>query len=90
MLFFILLTVLILVIHRRNKKQALAAQQEAGEDVLLPVEFTPEPTEGADVMSLETEKSMELRKDIRQFAEDNPEIAAQMVRTLLKGGGENG
>lgn len=90
LLFFILLTVLILVIHRRNKKQALAAQQEAGEDVLLPVEFTPEPTEGADVMSLETEKSMELRKDIRQFAEDNPEIAAQMVRTLLKGGGENG
>lgn len=91
LLFMILTLVLILVIRRKNKKQALAAQQAAGEGVLLPVDFTPEePTEGADVMSLETEKSMELRKDIRQFADENPEIAAQMVRSLLKGGGENG
>lgn len=91
LLFMILTLILILVIRRKSKKQALAAQQAAGEGVLLPVDFTPEePTEGADVMSLETEKSMELRKDIRQFAEENPEIAAQMVRSLLKGGGENG
>ena len=37
-----------------------------------------------------TEKSMELRKDIRQFANDNPEIAAQMVRGWLRGGEMNG
>jgi len=41
-------------------------------------------------MSLQTEKSMELRKDIRQFANDNPEIAAQMVRGWLRGGEMNG
>ena len=44
---------------------------------------------GADVMSLNTEKSMELRKEIRHFADDNPEIAAQIIRTLLRGGEEN-
>jgi flagellar M-ring protein FliF len=91
LLFMVLMFIMILVIRRKSKKQALAAQQAAGEGILLPVDFTPEePTEGADVMSLETEKSMELRKDIRQFADENPEIAAQMVRSLLKGGGENG
>ena len=41
-------------------------------------------------MSLQTERSMELRKDIRQFTDDNPEIAAQMLRGWLRGGEDNG
>jgi flagellar M-ring protein FliF len=36
-------------------------------------------------MEVNTEKSMELRKAVRQFAQNNPEIAAQMVKTWLKG-----
>ena len=47
------------------------------------------PESGADVMDLELERSMELRKDIRQFASDNPEIAAQMIKVWLKGGDGN-
>ena len=35
---------------------------------------------------MQTEKSMELRKDVRQFAQDNPEIAAQMVKNWLREG----
>ena len=31
---------------------------------------------------------MELRRDIRQFAESNPELAAQMVKGWLRGGEE--
>ena len=42
-------------------------------------------TGGADIMEVNTEKSMELRKAVRQFAQNNPEIAAQMVKTWLKG-----
>ena len=37
-------------------------------------------------MEMQTEKSMELRKDVRKFAEENPEIAAQMVKNWLKEG----
>ena len=48
------------------------------------------PETGANVMDLEMERSMELRKDIRQFVSDNPEIAAQMIKTWLKGGDKNG
>ena len=43
------------------------------------------PTGGADIMEVNTEKSMELRKAVRQFAQNNPEIAAQMVKAWLKG-----
>ena len=36
-------------------------------------------------MEVNTEKSMELRQEVRKFAQNNPEIAAQMVRAWLKG-----
>ena len=45
-----------------------------------------QPVTGADIMEINTEKSMELRKTIRQFVQNNPEIAAQMVKAWLKGG----
>jgi flagellar M-ring protein FliF len=49
-----------------------------------------EPTSGADVMEMDTERSMELRKEIRKFVEENPELAAQMLKVWLRGGEENG
>ena len=36
--------------------------------------------------SINTEKSMELRKTVRQFVQNNPEVAALMLKTWLKGG----
>ena len=54
---------------------AAASYQNNGED-------------GADVMSMQSERSIELRQDIRKFAEDNPEIAAQMLRGWLRGDDE--
>jgi len=46
----------------------------------------PPPTTGADIMDINTEKSMELRKTVRQFVQNNPEVAALMLKTWLKGG----
>lgn len=43
------------------------------------------PTGGADIMDINTEKSMELRKTVRQFVQTNPEVAAQMLKTWLRG-----
>ena len=48
------------------------------------VEELPEPT-GADIMDVHTEKSMELRRSVRELAENNPEIAAQAIKALLRG-----
>ena len=40
---------------------------------------------GADIMDINTEKSMELRKTVRQFVQSNPEVAAQMIKVWLRG-----
>lgn len=49
----------------------------------------PPPEGGADIMDINTEKSMELRKSVRQFVQNNPEVAAQMIKTWLRGGDDS-
>lgn len=46
-------------------------------------------TTGADIMEINTEKSMELRKTVRQFVQNNPEVAALMLKAWLKGGDDD-
>lgn len=92
LLFIILLVVILLLRRKRQKKQeAEIAAQENDVEALLAAAGLGEPDAqtGADVMTLQTEKSMELRKEIRQFASDNPEVAAQIIKTWLKGGDDN-
>ena len=61
-----------------------AAEEAAAAEAAAAV-IAAAPTGGADIMEVNTEKSMELRKNVRQFAQNNPEIAAQMVKAWLKG-----
>ena len=97
LLFIILLTVILLLRGKKRKKQEEEEREAAAMEEQLAAEglgITPEaaaaiaaaaPTGGADIMEMNTEKSMELRKTVRQFAQNNPEIAAQMVKAWLKG-----
>jgi len=97
LLLFVILLVILLLLRRKKKKkaEALAAaeaaanEQNAVAELLTAAGITDEDT-GADVMDLQTERSMELRHDIRQFVDENPEIAAQLVRSWLKGEDDNG
>ena len=103
-LLLVLLVVLLLLKKKKKKKLAkqLAAAQAAQAaqaasaardvDAILAAagDFVAEQDTGADVMSLQTERSMELRQDIRKFAEENPEIAAQMIKSWLRGDDDNG
>jgi len=50
----------------------------------MPIAPAP-PEQGADIMDINTEKSMELRKTVRQFVQNNPEVAAQMIKVWLRG-----
>ena len=93
-LFIILLVVILLIRRKRRKKReeeerARLAEENAVDALLDAAGLNGETPEGVDVMDLQTERSMELRKDIRQFASDNPEIAAQMLKSWLRGD-ENG
>ena len=94
LLFIILLTVILLLRRKKRKQQQEQEERERRDmEAMMAAAGLGENGEaaaGADVMELEMERSMELRKDIRQFASDNPEIAAQMIKTWLKGGDGNG
>lgn len=87
-LFMVLFTVFILLGRHRNNRQMMPLEPvpEVGpaEDEQEEAEETPEPA-GADIMDVHTERSMELRKSVREMAENNPEIAAQMIKALLRG-----
>ncbi|MBQ9618147.1 MAG: hypothetical protein IJR48_07265, partial [Oscillibacter sp.] len=48
-----------------------------------------EETEGANIMDIHSEEDMELRKKVRLFVEDNPAIAAQMLKNWIRGGGDD-
>lgn len=94
LLFIILLTVILLLRRKKRRKQEEeeARRREEAEALMRAAGRGLEgeaPGSGADVMDLEMERSMELRKDIRQFVSDNPEIAAQMIKVWLKGGDGN-
>ena len=95
LILFIILLIIILLLRRRAKKKRLAKQaaleaemraaEEAAAAEAAAAVSAAAPTGGADIMEVNTEKSMELRKAVRQFAQNNPEIAAQMVKAWLKG-----
>lgn len=98
---FVVLLVLIIVLSARRRKQKkllqeqmmteeeeMAAAAMAAEAAALLVEAPP--VGGADIMEVNTEKSIELRQEVRKFAQNNPEIAAQLVKAWLKGGDDSG
>ena len=72
------------------EEQQNASVEELLEAAGIPLGEDGEPETGADVMDIQTERSMELRKDIRQFVDENPEIAATMIKNWLKGDDDNG
>ena len=89
----LLLLIVLLVIRskRRKKAEELLLAQQAEELAAQEALAAEESKEQIDnVLEIKNEKSMELKQEIRKFTEENPEIAAQMIRTWLRGEGANG
>lgn len=62
-----------------------------GEPVVQPVlDEDGNPVSGANVMDLHTERSMELRQNIRDYVDENMEVAALLIKSWLKEDGDNG
>lgn len=97
LVFALLVTVIVSSIKKRRRrkkeeKERLAFEQQQAELAALMQNTNDEDEDetSADVMAIKSERSMELRKDIRRFADESPEIAAQIVKNLLKGGEGDG
>lgn len=78
--FLLVLLAVLLIRGRIAKRKAQPQPAAAAAEIPQPVQ------QQADIMEMQTERSMELRQDIRKFSEENPEIAAQMVRNWLREG----
>jgi flagellar M-ring protein FliF len=89
LLLFLVLLIVILIVAKKRRKKKGAVTEDAALEALLDAVGAPEPM-GADVMNLQSERSLELRKAIRRFVDENPELAAQLIRTWLRGGDDNG
>lgn len=85
LLLFLVLLLIIRKIRRRRKKNQPKGAIQAEQPIVM---AAAPPPAGADIMDMETEKSIELRQEVRKFAETSPEIAAQIVRNWLREGDE--
>lgn len=89
----LLLLVTALIIFLRKRKKAEDELEEVLEEELAQ-EVSPEEegeqeeeeVEPLDLVSLKNERSQQLRDVVRAFAEENPEISAQMLKNWLRGG----
>ena len=62
-----------------------------GQPIVQPVlDEDGNPVAGANVMDLHTERSMELRQNIRDYVDENMEVAALLIKSWLKEDGDNG
>lgn len=95
---FLLLLIIILVLRHRNKKKKEALIRDMGdaedsqEDVpsVRPDLSEEQETEiEKEILVPEEDRGAELRDSIREFAEQNPEISAQLLKTWLSGGNNN-
>lgn len=87
----LLVLIILLIIVRKRRKKAKAELEALELQEALEAQ-TPEDEAEArrNILNIQNEKSMELKQEIRKFTEDNPEIAAQMIRVWLKGDGGHG
>ncbi len=93
----LILIIVLLILRRRRKKrkaaelEALMLQEQEAQEALLAsgaaVDENKKPSYVEDmVLSEEEKKAMDIQNKIRSFAEDNPEISAQLLKSWLKGG----
>ncbi|WP_124066896.1 flagellar basal-body MS-ring/collar protein FliF [Clostridium sp. E02] len=84
----LLILIIILVIRNRRRKRALLDEmEESQEDV--PTLDPLDKNSLSEILSPEEDRGAELRNNVRDFAEQNPEISAQLLKTWLNGGNNN-
>ena len=88
-LLVLLLLIIFIASGKKNKKRRQRAEVEDLIGSMPKQRQVVIPEDGADIMNIRTEKSILLRQQIRKIAEENPEMAAQMLKSWMRGQ-ENG
>lgn len=95
----LLLLILILLLVRRRRKKKLSSMRAS--EPATPAEALSEALAGIEsgeagrkrddaygLLSLDNERGMELKENIREFVAQNPEVSASLLKSWLKGGEE--
>ncbi|NNJ31184.1 flagellar basal-body MS-ring/collar protein FliF [Lacrimispora defluvii] len=87
----LLLLIIVLIVRRRRKKRALAdeLEEDSQEDVPILPQMPSKEDQEIEILAPEEDRGAELRESVREFAEQNPEISAQLLKTWLNGGNNN-
>ena len=84
LLLLLIIIIVILVIRRRRQEEEeleeLVEEEEEAEEVPAVLDMNEE------LLQLQNDRSMELKKNVREFAEQNAEISAQLLKNWLNGG----
>lgn len=86
-LFALLMTIIVSIILRKKRKKAARLQVASPRAQTSAEAMIAE--DDSEIISVKNEKTLELRNNIREFATDNPEISAQLLRSWLRGEGED-
>ncbi|MCQ4726572.1 flagellar M-ring protein FliF [Anaerotignum faecicola] len=96
-LVLILIIILIVLAVRKKRKKKKQRQQMLADQGNLPLGMEDLPSgepEGLDaaasLLNIKNERSMELKNKIRDITEENPEVSAQILKSWLRGGNNNG
>lgn len=94
----LLLIIFLIIRKRRKKKQALLEEAELSAELSEELEEAKRALD-AERLAMEKQKelyehqsarSQELRDNVQEFAQQNPEISAQMLKIWLSGGDDDG
>lgn len=89
-LVLLIVAIVLLVLNAKRKKKkaaeeaAAAAEGDAAGEIL---ENMPTFDFDKEILEFQNDRGMELKQNIRDFTEENPEISAQLLKTWLNGGG---
>ncbi len=85
----LLLTALVVILLIRRKKRR-KAEEELEEAALQEETFEPVQEVNEEIQEIQNDRGMELKKNVREFTEQNSEISAQLLKNWLNGGGGDG
>lgn len=86
----LLLAIIIILIVRARRRRLEEEEEEEEEFAAEEKAAAPVVDINKELQEIQNSRGMELKKSVREFAEQNAEISAQLLRTWLNGGGDNG
>lgn len=89
-IFLLILAVVLLIISSKKKKRKAAEEAAAAEAAAAEAAAAEKFNFDQEMIDFQNDRGMELKQNIREFTEENPEIAAQMLKTWLNGGKSDG